>query len=91
MKPSWAVMKLTDFCGPPWSWKARVIAVDRVDERAGVAVALQEAADRVAVGAVPFGPALGKVADVIAAEVPRLGDDLDACLLRASSAISVSS
>ena len=45
----------------------------------GAAVALPEAADAVAVLAVPLGPEHREVADLVAAraEVPRLGDQLD--------------
>src|SRR5262249_60009545 len=55
-------------------------AGEAVAERAGLAlVALPEAAQGVAVLAVPLRPQHGEVADLVAADaqVPRLGDELD--------------
>ena len=57
-----------------------VVAVDDLDEGARVAVALGEAAHGVAVAAVPLSPAAREVADLVAPQVPGLGDDLDVLL-----------
>ena len=57
--------------------KALKVAVDGADESFHASVALHESPDRVAVLPVPFRPAAWKIPDVVAAGVPRFGDDLD--------------
>ncbi len=59
-----------------------VVTVHHLEELEGVAVALHEAADGIAVTAVPFAPATREVADLVAPEVPCFRDDLDLLLLR---------
>ena len=80
MKPSWQVMKLMLACGrrPLHSYRSLEPLIRVANSRRHAAVAFPEAADAVAVLAVPLRPQHGKVADLVAAfaEVPRLGDQL---------------
>ena len=83
MKPSWAVTKLMLACGSATGVSVEVGAAgEAVAEVAtGTAAPLrQKSRTVVAVASVPLRPVDGEVAHLVAtlADVPRLGDELDA-------------
>ena len=57
------------------------VAVEQFDERAGIAVAFQVVAHRIAETAVPFSPPGREITDLISPQIPGLGDDLDTAII----------